>query len=161
MQGSTLHRSLSIPEWRRMVEEGGAPPVCIQLRGYSMFPLIRYQRDHVTIVPLEAPPVPGDIVLFTDPSDDRYVMHRVWEVKDGEALTWGDNCDDSDGWIPLGEIWGKALQVERGSLTIPMNAQRGIRWAAFWHCVIRTYRYPVRKIKGLFRNLRKTAFRKQ
>ncbi len=156
-----IHRSLSIPEWHQMVIEGNAPPVLIQLRGYSMFPLIRYQKDYVTIIPLEAAPVPGDIVLFTDPSEDRYVMHRVMEIRDSEALIWGDNCSYEDGWIPLSKIWGKALQVERGRLTIRMKPRRGLRWAAFWHRVIRIYRFRLRILRTAIRRLKNTMQRKQ
>ena len=150
-----MQRSLSIPEWHQMVKEGKAPPVRIQLGGSSMFPLIRYKKDYVTIVPLEVPPVPGDIVMFADPSRNRYVMHRVWEVRDGEVLTWGDNCTYDDGWIPMDEIWGKAVRVERGRKTIQMNAQKGMRWAYFWHPVGRVYRFAARRIKGVLRRLKK------
>ncbi len=101
-----MQRSMSIPEWHRLVDEGSALPVRIQLSGYSMSPLIRYQRDYVTIVPLEDPPVAGDIVLIVGPTIERYVMHRLWKLKDGKALTWGDNCERNDGWIPLDRIWG-------------------------------------------------------
>ncbi len=148
-----MQRSLSIPEWHQMVVAGSAPPVRIQLNGNSMFPLIRYQRDYVTIVPLNEPPVAGDIVLFSDPSRERYVMHRVWQVKDGKALTWGDSCDRTDGWIPLEDIWGKALQVERGGKTIHMNAQRGILWASFWHRTGKVYRFACRIKHGIVRRI--------
>ena len=157
-KGDTIHRSLSIPEWRRMIDEGNAPPVRIQLGGSSMSPLIRYKKDYVTIIPLEAPPVPGDIVLFADFTRDRYVMHRVWKVRKGEALTWGDNCDRSDGWIPLEKIWGKALQVERGRKTIQMNARRGLLWASFWHQAGRVYRFVFRIKKAVLRRMKNIVF---
>ena len=153
-----MQRSLSIPEWRQLVDEGNAPPVRIQLGGSSMSPLIRYKKDYVTIIPIEAPPVPGDIVLFADLIRDRYVMHRVWKVKNGEVLTWGDNCDRKDGWIPMDDIWGKALQVERGRKTIQMNARRGLLWASFWHRAGRVYRFVSRMKNGVLRRMRKIAF---
>ena len=61
-----MNRSLSIPEWHRMAMEGAAPPVRILLNGGSMFPLIRWNRDYVTIAPLKEPPVIGDIVLIAE-----------------------------------------------------------------------------------------------
>ena len=115
----------------------------------------------MTIIPLEAPPVAGDIVLFADPSRDRYVMHRVWRVKDSKALTWGDNCVNTDGWIPLEDIWGKALKVERGKKTIHMDAQKGIRWASFWHRAGRIYRFACGKRNGVIRRIKKIAFWKR
>lgn len=156
-----MQRSLSIPEWHQLVAEGNELPVRIQLSGNSMFPLIRYRRDYVTIVPLVAPPVAGDIVLFHDPPRNRYVMHRVWQVKGDNALTWGDNCLGVDGWIPMKEIWGKALQVERGGRTIRMNARRGMLWASFWHRAGRVYRFARRIKDGVFRRMRKLAFWKR
>ena len=54
-----------------------------------MSPLIRYKKDYVTIIPLEAPPVSGDIVLFADFTRDRYVMHRVWKVRKGGSADLG------------------------------------------------------------------------
>ena len=123
-----------------------------------MSPLIRYKKDYVTIIPLEAPPVPGDIVLFADFTRDRYVMHRVWKVRKGEALIWEDNCDRTDGWIPLDKIWGKALQVERGRKTIQMNARRGLLWASFWHKAGRVYRFVFCIKKAVLRRMKNIVF---
>lgn len=146
-----MQRSMSIPEWHRLVDEGSALPVWIQLSGYSMSPLIRYQRDYVTIVPLEDPPVAGDIVLIVDPAIERYVMHRLWKLKDGKALTWGDNCERNDRWIPLDRIWGKAVMVERDGKIIYMSARKGMRWASLWHPVSWVYRYISSKKNALRR----------
>ncbi len=127
------YRSLSVQEWHRLALEGSAPPVRIRLQGNSMAPLIRRDRDYVTIVPPEGTPAAGDLVLFSDPGADRYVVHRVWEVKDGKVLTWGDNCPKPDGWLPAPSVWGKVCLIERGGRKITPDPVKGMRWAAFWH----------------------------
>ena len=150
-----MNRSLSIPEWHRLAKEGTAPPVRIILNGGSMFPLIRWNRDHVTIVPLEKVPVRGDIVLITDPQMERFVMHRVWEVRDGRILTWGDNCPKPDGWLPEEAVWGKAILIERGRKKIQTDPRKGIRWARFWHHARKGYFFCQRIKDGIARRIKK------
>ena len=72
-----MNMSLSIPEWHRMALEGAAPPVRILLNGGSMNPLIRWNKDYVTIIPPDRKLVPGDIVLFIEPKTERYVVPRM------------------------------------------------------------------------------------
>jgi len=135
-----MTKSLSIPEWHRMAKEGTAPPVRIRLNGTSMFPLVRMNKDFVTIIPLEREPVVGDIVLFNEPETGRYVVHRVWEIRDDEIRTWGDNYYKPDAWIPKSSVWGKVSLIERGRRCIKPNPQKGIRWAKFWHKAGNIYR---------------------
>ena len=135
-----MNRTLSVTEWHQLAREGTSIPVKIPLMGLSMFPLIRYNRDMVTVMPVETAPQKGDIVLFEDGDRKLYVMHRVWELKDGMALTWGDNCDQADGWIPEKEILGKAVLIERGKRMIHPNPKKGIQWARFWHWAGKRYR---------------------
>ena len=137
-----VHRSLSIQEWRRMAAEGAAPPVRIQLNGVSMFPLVRWKRDYVTIVQPTGIPTAGDIVLYSDylNGKERYVVHRVWEVRGGKILTWGDNCAAPDGWCAAKDILGKVVLIERGNRKIIPDPRKGIRWGKFWHQAGKAYR---------------------
>ena len=152
-----MNRTISIPEWHRMATEGTAPPVRIMLNGGSMFPLIRWNRDYVTIIPLKENPAAGDIILFTEPGNERYIVHRVWEWKDGEALTWGDNCPKPDGWIPQEYIWGKVIRIERGRRTIVPNPRKGMRWAAFWHHTRKYYFFTRRIRDGIARRIKRAT----
>lgn len=135
-----MNISLSISEWHCMAEEGSAPPVRIFLNGNSMFPLVRQNRDYVTITPIICELGVGDIVLFNEPITGRYVVHRIWEIKDNLVLTWGDHCDRSDGWIPKSSVWGKVSLIERGKRQIKPNPKKGLRWAKFWHKAGKVYR---------------------
>lgn len=146
-----MNRSYSIPQWHRMALEGNAPPVRILLQGSSMSPLIRMKRDYVTVAAPEGIPVRGDIVLFADPGRPRYVVHRVWAVKEGKVLTWGDNCPNPDGWLPAESVWGKIVLIERGRWKIKPDPGKGIRWALFWHHAGKGYRLCQKCKRGIFR----------
>ena len=133
-EGQRMHR-LSITEWHDLAGEGAPIPMRILIRGNSMFPLIRINRDYVTIYPLQGRPETGDIVMFAIPERNRYVLHRAWKVEDDRVLTWGDNCKNPDGWLPLEMIWGKAVLIERGKRDIRPDRKAGMRLARLWHHV--------------------------
>ena len=150
-----MERSLSIPEWHRMAMEGAAPPVRIQLDGDSMYPLVRRNRDYVTVVPLQERLIAGDLVLFFDGNSERYIVHRVWEVKDGAVLTWGDSCAMPDGLISLDAVWGKIALVERGKHKFFPDPNKGLRWAKFWHRIRPIYMFYLRIRLAIGRRIKK------
>ena len=118
-----MDQSLSVREWHQMAQEGYAPPVRIVLNGGSMEPLIRMNRDYVTIVQPEEDLQIGDIVLFYEPYTDRYIVHRIW----------GDHLPQPDGWMPKEARWGTVVLIERGRKRIQPDAKKGIIWAKIWH----------------------------
>lgn len=146
-----MNRTLSIPEWHRLSSEGKAPPVKITLNGCSMHPLIRKNKDHVTIVSHEGNLMIGDIVLFCEPETGRYVVHRLWDRKNEKALTWGDYCPGPDRWIPYDAIWGKVILIERGQKKIVPNPAKGILWAKIWHREVKIQRLYERYKNGIIR----------
>ena len=150
-----MKRTLTIEEWHALTAKGVQIPMRIPLTGNSMFPLVRYGRDHVNVAPLNGSPAVGDIVLFTDPPRNRYVMHRVWQIKDGMALTWGDNCVAPDGWMPVENLWGKAVSIERGKRIIQTDPAKGMKWAAFWHRAGKAYRFGKRIKEGILRRIKR------
>ena len=134
------NHSLSVSEWHKLSLEGTMLPVRTLIGGYSMEPLIRYNRDYVTVIPLSESLAEGDIVLFSDPYQKRYVLHRVWTLENERVLTWGDNCDRPDAWMTVNDIWGKVILIERGKHKITPDAQKGLLYARFWHIAGRAYR---------------------
>ena len=148
-------KTISIPEWHQLAEKGAAPPVRIQLNGGSMSPLIRWNRDYVTIIPLEEKPAVGDIVLFYEPCTDRYIVHRVWRVQNERILTWGDNCPKPDVWQTRETVWGKITRIERGKRTIYPNPEKGLRWARFWHKAGKFYRFMNIYVDAVKRKIKK------
>ncbi len=124
-------RRMSIAAWRAMAREGPAPPMCIPLEGDSMRPLIRRGRDRVTIVPLTRPLRRGDVVLFEFPPG-RYVVHRVYRLKDGRVQTLGDHCWNPDPWLPDAAVLGQAVQAERGRLRLALDSAPARAWGRCW-----------------------------
>ena len=150
-----MKKTLSVTEWHQMALDGTAPPMRIQLNGGSMAPLIRMNRDYVTIIPLEGNLEVGDIILFSDLENERYVVHRVWEIRDDIVLTWGDNCVGPDRRMHIDAVWGKAVLIERGRRKIHPDPKKGIRWARFWHHAGKGYRLLMRYEQGIARRIRK------
>ena len=150
-----MNKSISIPEWHRLAAEGTALPVRIQLDGGSMHPLIRWNRDYVTILPLDTEPVAGDIVLFSPPETGKYIVHRVWEVKDGKMLIWGDNCPAPDGWFSRDAVWGKVTQIERGRRSFSPDPQKGLRWVKAWRKIRPVYLFKRRIQQAIARRIKK------
>ena len=148
-------RRVGVREWHDMALRGEALPLCVPINGVSMYPLVRRNRDMVLLMPQPFDAVAGDIVLFFDPKRDRYVLHRLWE-KDGErVLTWGDNCDGPDGWMPADLVWGKAVLIERGKRRIRPDPKKGMRHAKAWHPVGRILRRMRRFASRAYHALRR------
>ena len=87
--------SLSVDEWHEIALEGTKIPVTLKLNGESMRPLIRKQRDSVTVIPVYRKLKKGDIVLFKR-FDSAYVVHRVNKIDGQSVTTVGDNCTEFD-----------------------------------------------------------------
>ena len=59
-----MNRTVTVADWHELVKQGTVLPMHIPINGISMYPLIRRNRDYVTIEPMEGIPEIGDIVLF-------------------------------------------------------------------------------------------------
>ncbi len=113
-------RCISIAQWHALAQRGVALPMCIPLDGDSMRPLIRRGRDRVTIGPLSRPLRRGDVALFEYPAG-RYVVHRVYRMRDECVRTLGDHCWKPDPWMPRSCVLGLAIQFERDGKTIRLD----------------------------------------
>ncbi len=152
-------RGVTIARWRELAKNGTSLPVTIPLDGTSMQPLIRRNRDLVTIVPLTRDPLPGDVVLFEQPAG-RFVCHRVRRIDDSRVQTLGDNCWNPDDWMDRSQVLGLVVSVERGGRTVALDTDRsralGRAWMAF-----HSARMIWRKLRSLGgRILRKIGLRR-
>ena len=120
--------------------------------------MIRVRRDYVTILPLKRSPIRGDVVLFSDPYQERYVLHRVWRVDGNRVLTWGDHCNYPDAWMSVDRVWGIAVKVERGRLILKPDSdiarRAGVAFAAVYHPLHRFYRVLRRWAAKLYHALK-------
>jgi len=88
--------------------------------GNSMWPLIRDGIDTIEVRPVRGSLSAGDVVLFRD-AQDKYVLHRIIEVKDGIYLLRGDNTYAPD-LVPKERIIGIMTGLWRAEKKIPLNS---------------------------------------
>ena len=148
--------TLSVVQWRRLTQEGVYIPVRIQLNGSSMQPLIRRERDYVTIHPIHRPLKRGDIVLFAD-NTGRYVVHRVWKLDEHSVITLGDNCECPDVPLEHSQVWGLVVKLERGSHVIRLDTPGARTCGRLWMSILplrRLCRRSLRMAKRIYRKLK-------
>lgn len=74
--------------------------------GVSMLPLLHQRKDLFTVVRKgEERCKKGDVALYRRRSD-KYVLHRIIEVREKDYVILGDNCFEKEYGITDGEILG-------------------------------------------------------
>lgn len=153
MTQETQTRSIPMEHWCTLAREGAAPPVTIFLEGDSMRPLIRRGRDPVTVVPLQRELKKGDVVLFK--LGERYIVHRVWRMKDRFVQTFGDNCWNPEPWFPQEQVLGQVVRLVRNGRTVRLDTPAARAWGRGWMAI-----HPVRKCYKRLRALAGRCYRK-
>ena len=130
----SANSGLSLEKWKELGDNGVVIPMKIPLHGSSMKPLIRPERDIVTIMPLIRAPMIGDIVLFRR-IDGKNIVHRVYKISSDWIQTWGDNCRNADAPIKRNDIYGIIVSVEKRGKTYQLDTDKqrsyGIRWMKY------------------------------
>lgn len=87
--------------------------VRVKGRGHSMYPFVRAD-DELLIDPTEPARLKiGDIIFFRR-SRDLYVAHRLIKRLDSNNLiTKGDNLDYYDAPVPVDQVLGRIISIER------------------------------------------------
>lgn len=124
-------RTIPMEQWCALARENVAPPVTICLEGESMRPLIRKGRDPVTIVPVRGEMKKGDVVLFTL-GDGRYVVHRVWRLREGLVRTLGDNCVNPEPWFPRAQVLGQVVRFSRNGHAFRLDTPAARAFGRVW-----------------------------
>ena len=132
-------RTIPMEQWCALARENAAPPVTICLEGESMRPLIRKGRDPVTIVPVQGELKRGDVVLFTL-GDGRYVVHRVWKLREDSVRTLGDNCLNPEPWFPRTQVLGQVLRFSRNGHAFRMDTPAARAFGRVWMAL-----FPMRR----------------
>ena len=118
--------------------------------GVSMQPMIKQGRDMFTLTKKTAERCKKyDVVLYRVPPD-RYVMHRIVDVRENDYVILGDNCMNKEYGITDADILGVLTRfVHRGKEYSVFH--RGYRlYAAIWYAI-----YPMRRfIKKLICSLK-------
>ncbi|MBE6648284.1 MAG: hypothetical protein E7614_02045 [Ruminococcaceae bacterium] len=76
------------------------------VKGTSMLPLLRQERDTVVVVPLCEMAEKYDVVLFR--MKENYILHRVIKIKKDRYIICGDNCISKE-VVPFGSVIGVAV----------------------------------------------------
>ena len=153
MTQETKSRSISMQTWCELARDGAAPAVTICLEGDSMRPLIRRGKDPVTIVPLSRPLRKGDVVLFR--LGEKYIVHRVWQLKDGMVRTFGDNCWNPEPWFPEQQVLGLVVKYRRNGRIHQLDTFAARTWGKLWMALI-----PLRLCYKRLRALAGRCYRK-
>lgn len=132
-------RTIPMEQWCALARENVAPPVTICLEGESMRPLIRKGRDPVTIVPVRGEMKKGDVVLFTL-GDGRYVVHRVWRLREGLVRTLGDNCVNPEPWFPRTQVLGQVVRFSRNGHVFRLDTPAARAFGRVWMAL-----FPMRR----------------
>lgn len=89
----------------------------VQVRGESMYPMLRYRRDPVLIHPVEDELKRYDVAVYN--RGDSYVIHRILEVRPDCYVFRGDNCTGKE-IIPKSLVVGVVVgfwRIPRRSIT--------------------------------------------
>ena len=146
MTQENLICGIGIDDWCALAQNGAAPPVMIPLMGNSMLPLIRRNVDPVTIVPLKRPLKKGDVILFTT-RPGRYVVHRVWKIRENEVRPFGDHCAHPDPWIPRENVLGQVICFRRNGAKHRLDTAPARLWGRVWMALF-PLRMCCRKLKA-------------
>lgn len=116
-----------------IVSAGGS--VKLEVKGISMMPLLRNERDSVLLKKAEVISK-YDVVLFKK-ANGKIALHRIVEIKDGTYTIIGDNQYKFDRNIKQKDVIAKAVEFHRGAKRIEEKAIR--TFGAFWYAT-----YPLR-----------------
>jgi hypothetical protein len=134
---------------RQMLEEGHS--VTIPVKGFSMLPFIRGERDLVVLEPV-GEVRPDDIVLFHigPEKGGRYVMHRVLSVAGDRVEIQGDGVPVNRERVLRSQIFGKAVSILRdGEKAVDPYSPRELRKVHLWQALRPVRRY----LLFIYRNL--------
>lgn len=152
MEKMVISNDILFEEVRRVLREGRNAQ--IPVKGVSMLPLIKGERDTVVLEPLSPgslsegrKPKAGDIVLFH--INNRYILHRILFIKDGIATIQGDGVPKSQERCPVGQIYGRVISIQkRNGREVDPNTPTMQFLARLWH------RLPMKRyILAIYRRL--------
>lgn len=116
-----------------IVSGGGS--VRLDVKGNSMMPLIRDEKDAVLLKKAEDIQL-YDVVLFKK-DNGRIALHRIVEITDDTYTIIGDNQYRFDRRIRNDQLIAKAVEVQRGKRCIGEKSIR--KFGTFWYAT-----YPIR-----------------
>lgn len=108
-------------------------------KGVSMLPLLRQNRDLITIIKPHGRLKKYDVALYRRNND--FVLHRVVEVRENDYVILGDNCISKEYGITDDKILGVMSSFVRNGKEISVNNKLYCCYSIFWYKI-----YSIRKI---------------
>jgi len=120
--------------------------------GSSMLPMLKQGRDLFTLVrKTDTRCRKYDVVLYRRPPD-KFVLHRIVQVREQDYVILGDNCAHKEYGITDADILAVMTKFVRKGKEISVTDPKYRLYARFWYAV-----YPARELlmhlMGLCRRL--------
>lgn len=116
--------------------------VTLYVRGESMAPMLRSNRDIVTLSPfLDKKIFPGDVVM-TRTVDSRIVLHRVVKRRGGLIELMGDGSLRAREVARISEVAGVVSRFERAGKQYTVDGTWYRRYVSLW-TRLRPFRRPL------------------
>ena len=134
---------------KEILENGS---ILYEVKGSSMWPLIRQNKDLCVIVKTPKNLNKYDVVLYK--RDDQIILHRIIAIENGEYVIAGDNCYQKEYGIKKNNIIGILKSVERNSKnkrnlrSLKINSPKQKLYAHIW-CDFFPVRYAILKSRHL------------
>lgn len=108
--------------------------VIFKVKGMSMFPLLRDQRDSVKLEKITTLPKRKDIILYKRDTG-QYVLHRIIKEKNGLYTLVGDNQAYKEYPIRQDQVLGIVTSIIRKGKVINLSKSKRYKlYSSFWCC---------------------------
>ena len=127
---------------REMLDTGRR--VTIPVKGYSMLPFIRGEKDLVVLEKAGGDLSEGDIVLFYvgEEPHGRYILHRILSIDGNRVEIMGDGVIGSRERVVRERIYAKVVSILRnGKREVDPESLRERRKARLWRKLLPVRRY--------------------
>ena len=105
--------------------------VWFKIKGTSMLPFLKDNKDSVLLSPVNEPVVKNDVVLFF--YKGRHVLHRVIKIEGEKYIMQGDGVFASSEFCHSKDIIGKVTQIQRPSgKIIPVTSFKWRMFSSLW-----------------------------
>ena len=106
--------------------------IILKVRGMSMFPLLKDNRDSFKLEKITSKPKRKDIVLYKR-DNGQYVLHRIIKEKDNLYTIVGDNQHVKEYPIRLDQILGVVSEVIRKDKVINLKTSKKYKiYSSLW-----------------------------